>query len=272
MRWLDLEGAVNARDTGGLRLAGGAGAVPAARLLRADNLQGLTERDVRRLVDERGLRAVVDLRTEAEVALEGPGPLTREPGVVVEHRSLHPETGGATDLDAEPGGLWGTIEPARADTDERPVVQAYLGYLRHRPDSIVEAVRTIAVPPEDGAVLVHCAAGKDRTGVVVAFALEAAGVEREDVVADYLASRERIEAIVARLAASPTYAAEMRVDDPGSHAPRDGTMERVLALVDERHGGAAAWLRAHGLGEDELAALRARLGGAGRARGDEAAA
>ena len=259
MRWLDLEGAANARDVGGLRLAGG-GEVPEGRLLRADNLQGLTARDVRQLVDEVGLRAVLDLRTSREVGLEGPGPLTREPRVAIEHRSLHPETGGATDVDAETDAVWGSIEPAGADGAERPVVQAYLGYLRHRPDSVVAAVRTIARPPGDGAVLVHCAAGKDRTGMVVALALEAVGVEREDVVADYLASRDRIEAVVARLSASPTYVAEMRSDDPRSHAPRDGTLERVLELVDERHGGAAAWLRAHGLGEDDLAALRARLG------------
>jgi protein tyrosine/serine phosphatase len=272
LRWLELDGAVNARDVGGLRLSGGDGdgVVAAGRLLRADNLQGLSERDVRRLVDELGLRAVVDLRTGVEVELEGPGPLTHEPAVVVEHRSLYPETGGETDLDAETIAPWGAFEPAGADAGELPVVQAYLGYLRRRPDSVVAAVRTIAKPPGDGAVLVHCAAGKDRTGVVVAFALEAAGVAREEVVRDYLASRERIEAIVGRLASSPTYADEVRTDDPQSHAPRDGTMERVLALVDERHGGAAAWLLAHGLGEHELAALRARLAPS-RALGDAAA-
>ena len=62
----------------------------------------------------------------------------------------------------------------------------YLAYLRHRPDSVVEAVRTMAAP--GGAVLVHCAAGKDRTGVVVALALAAAGVSRGAVVADYVAT------------------------------------------------------------------------------------
>jgi hypothetical protein len=200
---------------------------------------------------------VVDLRTEVEVAAEGPGPLTREPGVRIEHRSLHPETGGGTDLDASTVDPW-QVDDDRHDPDEAPTVRAYLGYLRHRPESVAAAVRAIARAP--GGVLVHCAAGKDRTGVVVALALEAAGVSRDDVVADYLRTAERIEAIIARLGTSPTYANEVDPADAQRHAPVPGTMERLLALVDERHGGAEGWLRSNGLTDDDLARLRARLG------------
>ena len=258
-RWLRLDGAVNARDLAGLRLAGG-GAVPAGRLLRSDNLQGLSARDVRLLVDELRLRTVVDLRTDNERLLEGPGPLTAVPEVAIEELSLYPETGGQTDLDAETIRPWEDVGSHPEDAAESATVRAYLGYLRHRPDSIVAALRAIALPPDDGAVLVHCAAGKDRTGVVVALALEAAGVAREEIVADYLLTAERIGAIVARLAASPTYADEVHVDEVQRHAPRVGAMDRVLQLLDERHGGAVAWLTQHGLQGDELAALRARLG------------
>jgi hypothetical protein len=243
-RWLDLDGVVNARVLGD-------------GLVRADNLQDLSEADVRLLVERERVRLVVDLRTEYEVAAEGPGPLTREPRVRIEHRSLHPETGGGTDLDASTVDPW-QVDADGHDPDEAPAVRAYLGYLRHRPESVAAAVRAIARAP-DG-VLVHCAAGKDRTGVVVALALEAAGVPRDDIVADYLRTAERIEAIVARLAASPTYAGEVDSADAQRHAPKPGTMERLLALVDERHGGAGGWLLAHGLAEDDLARLRARLG------------
>jgi hypothetical protein len=243
-RWLDLDGVVNARVLGD-------------GLVRADNLQDLSEADVRVLVERERVGLVVDLRTEYEVAAEGPGPLTREPRVRIEHRSLHPETGGGTDLDASSVDPW-QVDDDGHDPEEAPTVRAYLGYLRHRPESVAAAVRAIARAP-DG-VLVHCAAGKDRTGVVVAFALEAAGVARHDVVADYLRTAERIDAIVARLAASPTYAGEVDRADAQRHAPVPGTMERLLALVDERHGGAEGWLLAHGLAEDDLARLRARLG------------
>ncbi len=243
-RWLDLDGVVNARVLGD-------------GLVRADNLQDLSEADVRVLVERERVGVVVDLRTEYEVAAEGPGPLTREPGVRIEHFSLHPETGGATDLDASTVDPW-QVDDDGHDPDEAPTVRAYLGYLRHRPESVAAAVRTIAQAP--GGVLVHCAAGKDRTGVVVAFALEAAGVSRDDVVADYLRTTERIEAIVARLAASPTYAGEVDPAGAQRHAPKPGTMERLLALVDERHGGVGGWLLAHGLAEEDLARLRTRLG------------
>ena len=67
-RWIALQGAANVRDLGGLPLRGGGATAPGV-LLRADNLQGLTARDVHRLVGELGVRAVVDLRTAVEVEL-----------------------------------------------------------------------------------------------------------------------------------------------------------------------------------------------------------
>jgi protein-tyrosine phosphatase len=243
VRWIALQGAANARVV-----------VPGV-LLRSDNLQSLTAEDVALLVDRERVEVVVDLRTDVEVALEGPGPLTREPRVRIERRSLYPQSGGNTDLEAaismsgEPGGEEAVEEPA--------VVQTYLNYMSARPDSIVASVRAIALAR--GAVLVHCAAGKDRTGVVVALALDAAGVERDAIVRDYLATAGRIDAIIARLVASTTYRTELEGHDPQHHAPVPGTMERVLDLVDERFGGSVGWLTAHGMGDGDLDRLQRRL-------------
>jgi protein-tyrosine phosphatase len=213
---------------------------------------------VRLLVEKEALEVVLDLRTDVEVELEGPGPMTAELAVRIEHRSLYPDSGGNTDLDADTVRPWG-----RADEDdwpdETPVVRAYMSYLRRRPDSVVGSVRAIA--RAEGAVLVHCAAGKDRTGVVVALALDAAGVDRDTIVEDYLATRERIEAIMARLVSSPTYRAELEGDDAQRHAPVPETMQRLLELVDERLGGSVHWLSAHGLGDPDLELLRRRLVG-----------
>jgi len=242
--WIALDGAVNAR------------AVVPGVLLRADNLQELSPRDVRLLIEQEALEVVLDLRTDTEVELEGPGPMTAEPAVRIEHRSLYPDSGGNSDLDADTIRPWGEVEN-EASPDEAPVVRAYLSYLRRRPDSVVGSVRAIA--RADGAVLVHCAAGKDRTGVVVAIALDAAGVERDAIVRDYLATAERIDAIVARLVRSPTYRAELEGDDPQDHAPVPGAMERVLGIVDDRFGGSVAWLRANGLTDADLRRLRRRL-------------
>ena len=136
-------------------------------------------------------------------------------------------------------------------------MRSYVGYLRDRPDSIVEALRDAA--HADGATLVHCAAGKDRTGVVCALALAVAGATRAAIVDDYVATGERIGPIMARLKSSPTYADDLDGSPDEAHVPRPETMERVLDLLDERHGGPLGWLDAHGFGAADAAALRARL-------------
>jgi protein-tyrosine phosphatase len=244
--WIDLDGAVNARIV-----------VPGV-LLRADNLQSLSERDVRLLIEELGVEVVVDLRTDVEVELEGPGPMTVRPAVRVEHRSLHPDSGENTDIELDAATpLWRLH--VDGFPDETPVVRAYLSYLQRRPDSVVGAIRTIA--RAEGAALVHCAAGKDRTGVVVALALDGAGTARDAIVADYLASAERIELIAERLRSSSTYRAELEGRRASEMAPSPGTMERFLEIVDQQLGGSAGWLSANGLEQDDLDRLRGRLGG-----------
>ena len=242
-RWIELDGAVNARAV-----------VPGA-LVRADNLQSLTPADVRRLIDDEAVGVVIDLRTDIEVELEGPGPMTREPAVRLEHRSLYPDSGGHTDFEVDVVKPWHRAH--NDDPDELPIVRAYLSYLRRRPDSVVGAIRTIA--QAEGAVLVHCAAGKDRTGVVVALALDAAGLPREAIIDDYLASGERIEAIMGRLVSSSTYRAELEGHDPYQHAPVRDTMERFFTIVEDWFGGAVAWLSDNGLDDADLERLRGRL-------------
>ncbi|HST67171.1 MAG TPA: tyrosine-protein phosphatase [Mycobacteriales bacterium] len=263
--WLPLDGAVNARDLGSLPTDGGA---PTARgrLLRSDNLQGLTPADVRLLVDEVGLRTVIDLRTNVEVSMEGPGPLTLEPAVDIRHLSLFAEGGGNTDVDADALLPWqedGVTEQRETALDgtaadpQRRAVAFYLAYLRDRPDSVVAALRAIA--SSEGAALVHCAAGKDRTGVVVALALSVAGVPREEIVADYAATADRLPALLARLRASDTYRDDLNSRPDDAHRPRAATMEGFLDHLDARHGGPLGWLESAGFGPADVARLRARL-------------
>jgi protein tyrosine/serine phosphatase len=259
-RWIVLEGAANVRDLGGLPTKDG-GLTRFGRVLRADNLQGLTEGDVTRLVGDLKLRNVVDLRSDAEVTLEGPGPLTLVPEVTLHHLNLFAEGGTYTDVEAD------TIDADRVlpwqgerdaeDIAELRVTGYYYSYLRDRPDSVVAALRVLA--RDDGAAIVHCAAGKDRTGVVSALALEVAGVTREAVIADYVATGERLEQILARLRASDTYRADLDSKPADSHLPRPEYMAQFLHALDDRFGGPLAWLTAHGWTDADSAGLRARL-------------
>ncbi|MFN2517913.1 MAG: tyrosine-protein phosphatase [Jatrophihabitantaceae bacterium] len=262
-RWIDLAGAANVRDLGGLPTGDGRWTQP-KRLIRSDNLQGLTAADVRALVDAHDVRAVADLRTGVEVELEGPGPITREPSVVMQHFSLFPEAGrntdaGALEDDATPVLPWqnrGT-DLGESDGARKGAAWVYLRYLQDRADSVVGALRLVA--ETDGATIVHCAAGKDRTGVVIALALAEVGVAREAIVVDYASSAERIDSIFARLRASRTYAEDLENQSIDKHRPRAATMEQLLDALETDHGGPSGWLRAHGWTDEDAAKLRKHL-------------
>lgn len=254
MPWIELEGAANVRDLGGLVTQDGGQTVP-ARLLRGDNLQELSPSDVARLVGDIGLTTVVDLRSTAELVAEGPAPLDAVASVRHAHHPILPEQGSATDVVADV--LLTRDDQDRSRYPADPLCGHYLGYLDDRPDQVVAALRSVATAT--GAALVHCAAGKDRTGVVAALALSAVGVRPQDVVADYAATGERIGGIIERLGRSPTYAADINSKPAEVHRPRPQTMTAFLEQVHLRHGGVTKWLADHGFGRDDLDLLRAKL-------------
>lgn len=252
MPWIDVEGAANMRDLGGTPTEDGGQIVP-HRLLRSDNLQGLTERDVDKLVGEFGVTTIVDLRTTGEVEKEGPGPLDAMPGI---RHAFHPVLPVFPSRQDEVSRALLTEKLAR-DAERYPddvTTGHYLGYLEERPEEVTAALRAIAT--SRGAAIVNCAAGKDRTGVIVAMALTAAGVGREAVIADYAASAERIDAVIARLTGSRTYSEDTQSKPVGAHAPRPETMKAFLEQLDVRYGGLTQWLADNGFTAADLDRLR----------------
>lgn len=255
MRWIELDGAVNVRDLGGLPTEDG-GTVASNQLLRGDNLQDLSPTDIAHLVESIGVRTVIDLRTRSEVDAEGPPPLTRSTTIIHRRHSLLPEGGAKTDV---ADALASRHEHVAARYPDDLRCAYYLGYVEDRPDSIVGALRALA--GTDGAALVHCAAGKDRTGVVVAVALTVAGVDRHAIIKDYAATAERITAIIERLRSSVTYASDIDRQSSQQHSPRAETMAAFLEQMDTRHGGVHTWLAQHGFTDNEFHRLRTKLRG-----------
>jgi len=262
--WIDLEGLANLRDVGGMPTSDG-GEIATGRLLRSDNLQGLTPADVDRLLDL-GLTDVVDLRSEYEVESEGPGPLSGHPEVHIHQHSLFREWRegiGEDKPDVRPDAVpdealpWVDLTPTV--TAENPVASIYLSYLADRPDSVLASLRHIG--EADGATLVHCAAGKDRTGTIVAMALSVAGADRDAIIADYAASTERMEAILERLLGTRTYAENLRDRPMSSHATYPETMQVFLDFVDSEYGGAGPLLGRMGWTDADSERLRAKLRG-----------
>ncbi|MDR6866409.1 protein-tyrosine phosphatase [Microbacterium resistens] len=232
MTILDVAGAVNLRDVGGISV--GTSRVREGVLLRSGQLAGLTPEGSASL--RARIRRVVDLRDDAEVAREpsaiGDVPVTRIPLLLGSVASLF-----TTDMSLE--GMY-----AHLVQDAAP--------------RMADVMRVIAVGDP---TLVHCTAGKDRTGVSVAIALSAVGADREAVIADYaltesLLPASRRESIVRYLSArhpDAQHAIALAVTSP---AP---VMRALLEGIDERHGSVAEYLLASGLSPAELDALGAAL-------------
>lgn len=250
-RWIELDGVVNMRDLGGLPTRNGR-RTREGRLVRSDNLQDLTPRDVRRLVEEVGVTDVIDLRSNTERELTGPGPLTGT-SLAHHHHSFLVEDGQVTPERA-------LLLRGERQTEHRSAefwTRHYLGYLDQRPDSVAGALGVIA--GSRGGAVVHCAAGKDRTGTVTALALSVAGVPDEEIVADYAASAERIAKIIERLIDIEPYSWGLRGRSLDEQTPRPETMATILRTLEEEHGGAEGWLREQGWDRDRLDRLRSRL-------------
>lgn len=190
------------------------------------------------------------------VAAEGSATL-RDLGVttVVDLRSEGERSDPHVDATVVAVPLYDGVAPVHGAIDD-----VYASLVEHRGAQIAAAVAAIA--DADGAALVHCAVGKDRTGLVVGLALLAAGVDRDAVVADYARSGEHVAAAHGErvramlqtldLDADAVAASErLHLESPAS------ALEGALARIDER-GGAVAYLLAHGLSQDAVDRLRAK--------------
>ena len=240
-RLLPLVGASNFRDLGGYPTIDG-GFTRWGKLLRSDTLHELTEDDVAILRDI-GLKSIVDLRTSTEVELSGRGPLGTEAADYF-HLSVIDEDGG------EARGLPAPIDESLANR--------YLWYLDVGREALAHALKVLG-DASNYPLVFHCAAGKDRTGVLAALVLDIVGVERQAIVEDYVLTASRLEAILARLLRNQSEGG-LGYEIPASALTIEAaTMEGFLDGVDQRHGGARQWALASGVPYDTVEALSSVL-------------
>jgi protein-tyrosine phosphatase len=216
--YLPLEGAQNARDVGGYPAASGRTTAP-LRLLRTARLSELTGPD-REYLASIGLRTVVDLRSGFEI-------------------ERAPDALGLLDVE-----VYNTPPRLDAQDDAETLEDLYRLWTDESGDRFTAAFRALARP---GGLpgLVHCTAGKDRTGILVALILELLGVDEKVIVEDYLISN-----VALRFDTGAPLA---------NHRIEPRFMASLLAHVRQRYGGAEGYFRAFGATDEEIARMREEL-------------
>lgn len=233
-----VAGLYNLRDTGGYRAAGGTSRW--GKLLRSDALHRIDATGRDRLA-EIGVAHIIDMRGGDE-------------------RATAPSAVDGLEVTVHHLPVFDDADPAAQATTHVGLVPVYDHIVDERGAQLVDAIRVIIAADDDDAVLVHCTAGKDRTGLVVAFALAAAGVDRDDVVADYAATAENLrgEWSDAMTAVFEQRGIELTAGmvELITESPAE-VLEALLERIDREHGSISAYLLAHGLTPTELERLTA---------------
>ncbi len=234
-RRIAVPGLFNLRDLGGYPMA--RGEVPWRRLYRSDAPHQLDAQGVGALSQLR-LRTIVDLRTDIEAEM-APSPLDR-----LDARHAHVSI------------LGGDLERLPLQLD------AVYAHIVHKCGvAVADAIRPLCTAGAFPA-LVHCSAGKDRTGIVVAMVLAVLGVPDEFIAADYALSASYLDP--QRTAAIGQLRANTGLGDNLTEelilSPPQLIMD-VLASARTVDGSVDGYLLAHGLCEADLGALRAALAG-----------
>ena len=241
-RDLAWDGCVNVRDLGGHPTDGG-GETQFGAVVRADSVRGLSDAGWEALVGY-GVSRIVDLRWHEELAEDPPAALPVE----VVHVPLLGTRAETDPITAVVGRIADAASWKQA---------TYVEFLSRFAPNFARAVTAVAEAP-DGGVVVHCAGGVDRTGLLVALLLRLAGVPRDDVAADY-ATSERNWAPY-----TDSWIAQAGDDDERERrrllAPcRPETMLGVLDELERRYGGERDYLLGAGASERVLARVRERL-------------
>lgn len=241
-RCVRFEAAFNFRDMGGYRCGDGRH-LRWGRLYRSDALQWMTQGDAHKAREVLRVRSVIDLRNSEEVQRDGCAPFLQHPV-----RYFHVPI-----LDGE--------RRASQQAQERPgfdMSRLYLRMLRDGADDFARAVRTVVAHAHEPIVF-HCAAGKDRTGLLAAILLGTLGVSDEDIIDDYALTTRHMDPIIERMRSTPGYAEIVGNLPTDIFSSRPEAMARTLEGVSARWGSMRAYVTSIGLDEDEIRSLEGTL-------------
>jgi protein-tyrosine phosphatase len=237
---IDVEGCVNFRDTGGWPTVDG-GTVRRNRLYRSDDPIRITAAG-REAVERLGLAMVIDLRQQTQ--------FSRTPGFVEPARTAHvPLVDQVVDH----------ADPPPLDT-ARDIADLYAGMLAESRGQVGRVLDLVAVNVAYGPVLVHCAFGKDRAGLMIALIHAAIGVRAGDIADDYVRSdapsqRRRALMIEQPLDDDPPIS---RLPETLFRAPVE-TIDLVLARAVAEHGSLDAWVASFPIADSTVDRLRVGL-------------
>lgn len=239
----ELDGVHNFRALGPYRVRGGR--LREGMIYRSGALELMSDVDCACLGDELGIRTILDLRHPDEVAHRPDGHALNERVLPL---SIFPETVRQDDIIADLNGLYGT----------GPTPGRYLHYLDVGGDRLAAAFRLFA-RESSYPVLVHCTAGKDRTGVLLGMLMELLGADDDDIANEYGLSDASIDRLIAYLR-STGRALEGTDDEIRARlsTPAD-RMAGFIQLLRARHGSTEAFLAGRGLRADEIGAIRELL-------------
>lgn len=240
------EGIHNFRELSGYQLRSG-GVIRSAMIYRSGALELMTERDRQWLQEQIRLRRILDLRHPDELAgTKGPHALADR----VVALSIFKETQTQESLIAELNGLYGN----------GPSPRRYLHYLDIGGERLAEGFRMFA-DDENYPVLVHCTAGKDRTGVLLGMLMDVLGASDEDIANEYGLSDASIDRLIAYLRSSGR-ALEGTDDEIRARlsTPPD-RMAGFIELMREKHGSSEAFFIKQGVTEEEIQKVRDLLAG-----------
>lgn len=243
MKVLSWEACLNVRDVGGYPTQDGR-QIRLGALVRADNLHNLTASG-RVALEDYGVRTIIDLRY--------PGELKRLPNPFADPAVRDGNVRYLNLLPLDEGGPAGESALQKELTIEARYRFALdVGRVHH-----AKIATAIAEAP-DGGVLVHCHAGRDRTGRLVALLLNLAGVPRETIVEDYVLSDTYLQPLYEKFLNSEQYPKERQeLNQQIAEAPE--LMENVLSYLEKRYGGAEGYLRGGGMTDEKMEKLRTRV-------------